>query len=85
MAGSSMTFTYDETGPIKKIKIDWLSDSSAGTASGTTKKISGRLLKGVTDPGSAAPSPRPDEHCTGEGPPPSSSSSPGAPGASVQV
>ena len=52
---STMTFSYDDAGPVKKIKIDWLSDSSAGTASGTTKKISGRLLKGVTDPGTAAP------------------------------
>ncbi len=56
MAGSSVTFTYDETGPIKKIIADWVSDDAAGTASSTTKKIVGRLIKGVTDPGATAPS-----------------------------
>lgn len=62
MAGSSMTFSYDEghdgaggRGRIKKLIADWVSDDSNGTASGTTRKIVGRLIKIVTDPGSAAP------------------------------
>jgi hypothetical protein len=56
MAGSSMTFSYDDVGTVKKITIDWVSDSLLGTVSGTTKKLSGFLLKGVTDPdGVAAP------------------------------
>jgi len=55
MAGSSMTFTYEDEGAIRKIIADWVSDDSAGTASGTTKKIIGSLIKGVTDPGSTAP------------------------------
>jgi hypothetical protein len=51
-----MTFTYDETGPIKRIIVDWTSDDSAGTASGSTKKITGTIIKLVTDPdGTAAP------------------------------
>jgi hypothetical protein len=63
MAGSSMTFTYDEgddllgnRGRIRKIICDFVTDDSAGTASGTTRKIVGELIKVVTDPGSAAPS-----------------------------
>lgn len=55
MAGSSMTFSYDETGPIKRIVADWVSDDATGAVSGTTKKIAGRLIKGVTDPGATAP------------------------------
>lgn len=55
MAGSSMTFDYDETGPIKKIICDWVSDSATGAVSGTTRKIVGHLIKGVTDPGGTAP------------------------------
>ena len=55
MAGSSMTFTYDEVGTVRKIIAAWTSDDAAGTASGTTKKIVGTLIKGVTDPGAAAP------------------------------
>lgn len=62
MAGSSMTFTYDDggdgtgrPGAIRRIIADWVSDDSAGTASGTTRKIVGELIKGVTNPGSAAP------------------------------
>jgi hypothetical protein len=50
-----MTFTYDTTGPIKKIIASWTSDDAAGTASGTTNKVSGYLLRGVTDPGATAP------------------------------
>ncbi len=55
MAGSTMTFTYDETGPIKKAIATWLSDDAAGTVTGITKKIVGSIIKIVTDPGSAAP------------------------------
>ncbi len=62
MAGSSMTFSYDDgqtvgwvMGRYRKIIADWVSDDAAGTASGTTRKIVGRLIKIVTDPGSAAP------------------------------
>lgn len=55
MAGSSMTFTYDELGGIRKIIADWVSDDATGAVSGTTKKITGQLIKGVTDPGAAAP------------------------------
>lgn len=62
MAGSSMTFTYDNgddytagRGSIRKVIADWVSDDAAGTASGTTSKIVGRLIKAVTDPGSTAP------------------------------
>lgn len=55
MAGSAMTFTYDKLGPIKKIIVDWTSDDTTGAVSGTTAKVTGELIKGVTDPGSAAP------------------------------
>lgn len=55
MAGSASTITYDETGPIKKILIDWTSDDATGAVTATTKKISGQLLKVVTDPGTPAP------------------------------
>lgn len=62
MAGSSMSFTYDDgadgaglRGNIRKVIADWTSDDSDGTASGTTRKIVGRLIKAVTDPGSVAP------------------------------
>lgn len=66
MAGSSSTITYDETGPIKKILIDWVSDSVTGAVTATTKKIVGQLLKVITDPGSAAPSPNWDVAITDE-------------------
>lgn len=63
MAGSSMTFTYDDgydgsnrQGAIRKVIADWVSDDSTGAASGTTRKIVGKLIKITTDPGSAAPS-----------------------------
>lgn len=55
MAGSSMTFTYDDSGHIRKVIADWTSDSATGAVSGTTKKIVGTLIKGVTDPGATAP------------------------------
>lgn len=62
MAGSSMTFTYDDgqmdkgfSGGIRKVLIDWTSDDTTGAVSGTSKKIVGALIKAVTDPGAAAP------------------------------
>lgn len=64
MAGSSVTITYDDgqdgatmshRGRIRKVIADWVSDDSAGTAAGTTRKIVGELIKVVTDPGTAAP------------------------------
>ena len=62
MAGSSMTFTYDDGidragayGGIRKVLVDWTSDSATGAVTGTTDKIVGALIKGVTDPGSVAP------------------------------
>jgi len=50
-----MTFAYDDVGTVKKIIIDWLSDDATADVVGTTKKISGFLLKGVTDPDVNAP------------------------------
>lgn len=56
MAGSSMTFTYDEASHIRRVIVDWVSDSATGAVSGTCKKISGALIKAVTIPsGTAAP------------------------------
>jgi len=55
MAGSAMTFTYDELGPIKKAIVAWTSDDATGAVSGTTKKISGSIIKIVTDPGTGPP------------------------------
>lgn len=60
MAGMTATVTYDDAfypggntqGRIRKIIIDFLTDDSAGTASVTTRPISGELIKIVTDPGS---------------------------------
>lgn len=47
----AMTFTYDEIAGqgIRKIIASWTSDGS-GAAAGTTKKICGELIKGVTNP-----------------------------------
>ena len=53
MAGT-VTFTYDEIGPIKRIIVDWESDAS-GDADDVSRKISGTLIKGVTNPGAPAP------------------------------
>lgn len=50
-----MTFTYDDEGAIRKVIADWVSDDATGAVSGTTKKITGTLIKGVTDPGATAP------------------------------
>lgn len=55
MAGMVMTITYETGHRLKKILASWTSDDAAGTASGTTVHVSGYLLKGVTDPGTAAP------------------------------
>lgn len=62
MAGSAMTFTYDDGfdgagnfGGVKKVLVSWTSDDATGAVTGTTRKIVGHLIKGVTDPGSAAP------------------------------
>lgn len=62
MAGSAMTFTYDDGndgagnfGGVKKVLVSWTSDSATGAVSGTTRKIVGALIKGVTDPGATAP------------------------------
>lgn len=62
MAGSSMTFTYDDgvdgggyRGNVRKVICSFTTDDTAGTASGTTRKIVGELVKVITDPGSAAP------------------------------
>lgn len=62
MAGSASTITYDDGcmggadyGGVRRILIDWTSDDTTGAVTATTKKISGRLLKVVTDPGTAAP------------------------------
>lgn len=63
MAGSSMAFTYDDGVDgagrrcgLSKVLVDWTSDSATGAVSGTTRKIVGKLIKAVTDPGAAAPS-----------------------------
>lgn len=51
-----MTFTYDDghdkdgaKGPIRTVVASWTSDGS-GDAAGTSSKINGELLKGVTNP-----------------------------------
>ena len=64
MAGSATTVTYDNgdmgpdvggRGSIRKILIDFTTDDTSGSVTCTTQKISGELIKIVTDPGSAAP------------------------------
>jgi hypothetical protein len=62
MAGSSMTFTYDDgadgagrRGSIRKVIADFVTDSATGSVAGTSRKISGELIKIVTDPGATAP------------------------------
>ena len=64
MAGSSVTFTYDDggdgiglTGSIRQVIIDWVSDSATGAASGTSHKIVGTLIKAVTIPGAGGSAP----------------------------
>jgi hypothetical protein len=51
---SSMTFTYDTVGSVKRIIADWVS-AADGSAAGTTVKVCGTQLKRVTDPGAVAP------------------------------
>src|SRR5687768_8174322 len=62
MAGSAMTFTYDDgydhagrSGGVKKVLVSWTSDDGTGAVTGVTGKIVGKLIKAVTDPGTAAP------------------------------
>lgn len=56
MAGSSMTFTEEKLGTVRKILIDWTSDDTTGTVAGTTTfPVIGFIYKGVTDPGAPAP------------------------------
>lgn len=56
MAGSLMTFSYVNIGPIRKVIVDWLSDDSTSAVDGTTTQtICGTLIKAITNPGSAAP------------------------------
>jgi hypothetical protein len=62
MSGSVMTFAYDDgcdaqqiRGGVCQVQASWTSDASAGTASATTRKIVGRLVKVVTVPGSPTP------------------------------
>ena len=56
MAGSAMTFAYEESASIRKVTVSWTSDSQTGGVAGSSKKVSGSIVKIVTDPGSAAPS-----------------------------
>ena len=63
MAGSSMTFTYDGGADgaghptrFRRVIADWVSDDATGAVTGTSRKVVGRLVKAVTDPGSPAPS-----------------------------
>lgn len=63
MAGSSMTFTYDDGADgagirtrVHRVIASWVSDDATGAVSGTTRKLAGRLVKAVTVPsGTAAP------------------------------
>lgn len=73
MAGSSMTFTYDQgvdglgqRGRYQKVTVDWTSDASDGTCTGTSKKIVGRLVKAITDPSATAPTDNYDIQITDE-------------------
>ncbi len=63
MAGSSMTFVYKpvtdglgRNSNYARLACTFTSDSATGAATGTTDfAVVGRLIKVVTDPGSAAP------------------------------
>lgn len=71
MAGSAMTFTYDEGNDgigqhcnVKQLICAWTSDSAAGacssataTLTGANRKIVGRLVKAVTVPGAGGAAP----------------------------
>ncbi len=59
MAGSSMTFTRKKIGDVLEVKAVWVSDNSAGTASGSTAfEVVGLLMRVTTVPdgGGTAPS-----------------------------
>lgn len=55
-----MAITYDRSGDghgnkgVIRVIYDWTSDSG-GDAAATSEKVVGRLVKAITDPGSAAP------------------------------
>ena len=64
MAGSSTSITYDNgdlgasiggRGSIRKVLISFTTDDTTGSVACTTEKISGELIKIVTDPGATAP------------------------------
>lgn len=64
MAGSSMTFTYEDgqdglgrPGRIQRVIASWVSDDAAGTASGTSRKLCGRLIKAMNAPSAAGVQP----------------------------
>ena len=64
MAGSSMTFTYEDgqdglgrPGRIQRVIASWTSDDAAGTASGSCRKVCGRLIKAMNAPGAAGVQP----------------------------
>ena len=57
MAGSAMTFAYDDghdgsglRGGIRKVLIDWTSDSATGAVTGTTAKIVGEHIITIPRP-----------------------------------
>ncbi len=58
-----MVIEYDDGGMtvgygnVRKIICTWTSDASAGTVTGTTSKISGTLIRAVTDPAAAGAAP----------------------------
>jgi hypothetical protein len=62
MAGAASTITYDrgqdhdgQHGNIRRINIAWTADDATGAVTATTEKISGQLLKVITDPDANAP------------------------------
>jgi hypothetical protein len=64
MAGSSMTFTYENgqdgigaPGRFREIICKWVSDDATGAVSGTSQKIVGRIIKAVNIPGTAGVQP----------------------------
>lgn len=73
MAGMTATATYDDgfdrngrPTRYRRVLIDFLTDDAAGTATITTDKICGELIKIQTDPGSAAPTDNYDVTITDE-------------------
>jgi len=64
MAGSSMTFEYDNgqdgrgmPGNVRMVTASWTSDDATGAVSATTQKLTGRLIKAVNVPGTAGVQP----------------------------